>query len=435
MESANINGDGVAIPLQDLAQTNPGTEDDGRLYNHDGSSSITLTDGTTSTEKGFYMWDQDAGGWHPMKTTIQAAERFETNGSTAIVRDTTNALDVARFLEGGKVEIPNGVLQVQGAYRINDTQISRDGLGAKMHLRADKGLTVDSGHGGSDAEIDLALNGTTGINIEPNGNVEIPNGSLRIDGDDLELREATTDDTRGIYFPQTNYADVVFNMLDGTLRAYNTSTGNPIWQADVGGDVRVPNGELTVQGVGVKNHLDSSTNPHGVTANQAGALPDDGSGAMSGDLDVGGNYVDNRSGHFSGYLSTAMSDVTGGVLANFAENTPLNDAPITVDSSSQITINRAGKYRISYSCTFNQTSGGSRQVMAATVQRNGVDLKGRTESSCYIRNDTNGDENSVSGDPILDLSSGDTLGLRVWEKQGGQTTDLLRCHVHIEYLG
>lgn len=109
-----LNDDGLVISRQDLSTKSPGGQDDGRIYNHDGSSSITLVDGATTTNSGYYMWEDSDGAWNPMKATLTSAEGLFTNGKTAVVRDDTNALDVARFFEGGNVEVPNGQLSELG---------------------------------------------------------------------------------------------------------------------------------------------------------------------------------------------------------------------------------------------------------------------------------------------------------------------------------
>lgn len=52
-------------------------------------------------------------------------------------------------------------------------------------------------------------------------------------------------------------------------------------------------GANQVTAVEARAHLDSTANPHGVTAAQAGAVASDGTIAMTGDLDVGGNNITN----------------------------------------------------------------------------------------------------------------------------------------------
>lgn len=61
-----LNTDGLRIPVQDLSGLNAGSEDNGRLFHHNGSSTITLVSGATTTEIGLYKWDNGAGAWEPV---------------------------------------------------------------------------------------------------------------------------------------------------------------------------------------------------------------------------------------------------------------------------------------------------------------------------------------------------------------------------------
>lgn len=143
-----------------------------------------------------------------------------------------------------------------------------------------------------------------------------------------------------------------------------------------------------------------------------------------------------RDGCLSGHLSTTQTGAEAGVTVNTFQNISINDGPYTKDNSSQVTINKAGKYRISYTCQFHRTGSGARNVMANEIQVNGAGQTDKTYSSCYIRTDGNGDENSNSASPILSLASGDSLTLRAWEVRGGETgNDIEHAHIDIEYLG
>lgn len=77
MANTSLNRDGLIIEPQDLSALSPGSENHGRLYNHDGSSSITLTGGESVTDNGFYMWDANAGGWNPLKLTVADADYLD----------------------------------------------------------------------------------------------------------------------------------------------------------------------------------------------------------------------------------------------------------------------------------------------------------------------------------------------------------------------
>lgn len=63
----SLNTNGLIIDAVDLNGAIPSIEDDGRLYLHDGSSSISLSGGGSTTKSGYYMWDNTAEAWNPLK--------------------------------------------------------------------------------------------------------------------------------------------------------------------------------------------------------------------------------------------------------------------------------------------------------------------------------------------------------------------------------
>jgi hypothetical protein len=211
-----LDDNGLQIDAQDLGSVSPTAEDNGRLYNHDGSSSITLTTGSTTTNNGFYMWDDGAGAWHPLKLTLSAAEDLETQGSTAIVRDTTNGLDIARFLEGGHIEFPNGDTTVRGGY------LSLERWGNQLRF-VDTNNSVDNvfiDKNGISTVFRNAASGNKLFTVGDDGSVGVPNGPLSIQGSqattqsDLNSHESTTTahgDAVPLSITHANWADGLSN--------------------------------------------------------------------------------------------------------------------------------------------------------------------------------------------------------------------------------
>jgi hypothetical protein len=66
MNGPSFTDDGFRIPAQDLSAATPGPDDHRRVFHHDASATITLTDGSTTSKRGWYMWDHDATAWFPM---------------------------------------------------------------------------------------------------------------------------------------------------------------------------------------------------------------------------------------------------------------------------------------------------------------------------------------------------------------------------------
>lgn len=90
---SSISKYGILIEQQDLSTTSPGSEDHGRLYNHDGSSSITLTSGSTTSDAGYYMWNNSAGAWDPTfvdNSDVSDADTLDGLDSTQFIRSDLN---------------------------------------------------------------------------------------------------------------------------------------------------------------------------------------------------------------------------------------------------------------------------------------------------------------------------------------------------------
>jgi hypothetical protein len=82
MTNVSLNDEGLLIESVDLSTLSPGQDDHGRLYAHDGSSAISIVGGGTESNAGYYMWDDTAGAWNPMKATVTDADTLDGNDST-----------------------------------------------------------------------------------------------------------------------------------------------------------------------------------------------------------------------------------------------------------------------------------------------------------------------------------------------------------------
>lgn len=67
-EGRPIHSEGVKIEAKDLSTLTFSEDDHDRLYHHDGTGTITLVDGTTTTAKGHYTFDfyATAGSFRPI---------------------------------------------------------------------------------------------------------------------------------------------------------------------------------------------------------------------------------------------------------------------------------------------------------------------------------------------------------------------------------
>lgn len=98
----DIDDNGLLTTEQDLSTLSPGLDDHNRMYNHDGSSSITLTDGSTTSGAGLYLWDKNAAAWDPVSASgsITDTRVNFTDGTT-----TVNAPTDATFSASGAASV------------------------------------------------------------------------------------------------------------------------------------------------------------------------------------------------------------------------------------------------------------------------------------------------------------------------------------------
>ena len=362
----SIDKDGIRLSPQDLSSVYTSDKDHGRLFNHDGSTSITLFDGVSTSSPGIYLWDMDVGGWRGLKSN-------------------------ANTLNG------------QQASDFADVEHSHDDL-YYTETEADALFLPKSGG---------SVSGPLDFSFEANSTF-------------VEFIESIGGESLSIYVNNDGKFALVPVGNDGLKKPdeslwYDPATG--VWE--IGDNTVLHQGNLDTSAY--DSHIADTANPHGVSLDQASPA--------GGDVDLADNYVDGKYGYFGGYLTTAQSNIDGGTLANYAENVSVNRG-LTVDSSSRVTVNRTGDYRLTYGCDFDQTGGDNRAGVAARWQVNGVAKDAETRQICYLRmTGSGGDRNGVSSSDILSLTSGDYLELYVWKVTGATGHRLTHAHVSIEYLG
>jgi len=139
-------------------------------------------------------------------------------------------------------------------------------------------------------------------------------------------------------------------------------------------------------------------------------------------------------GYFDGNLTSTQTNAESGTYVNVADSVNQNDG-WTVDSSSQISPDESGTYKVEFNVNFHRTGSGARNIMYAELELNGTRLDERTRGVCYIRNDGNGDEGDADGSAILDLNAGDDLRVYAAEERGGETgNDIERASINITKL-
>lgn len=263
MSKSSLNSDGLVIPQQDLGAISPSADDDARLYNHDGSSTITLFDGSTSSNKGYYQWDNIAGAWRALKSTVTNADLLDNLDSTDFIQADGSVTMT------GNLEFDSTVYR---AIRNINEIASESGRNLNVITNGDSLYVFDSTGG-------LQL-----FAVQPSGNVDVPNGQLSEQGTRVATLAALLGD----------FTDVVVDTLvnqpaAGTAGRWHLTTDNngiyyddgTAWQliaehpgniaaADLGFDPATQS-ELDTVSSNLSSHESDTTNPHSVTATQAGA--------------------------------------------------------------------------------------------------------------------------------------------------------------------
>lgn len=143
------------------------------------------------------------------------------------VRDSTNSQDILTAKEGGNVEIPNG-----------DLDVGTNGVTRLTHLTAEYNTPAElktGGGGGSRWDIKDVANNQIIASFNEGGNVEIPNGNLSVDtlaGSNMDA------------LMYGSWAD--FRLQGASRFNYIDNSGNSIIGLVDGGNVKIPNGNLTL---------------------------------------------------------------------------------------------------------------------------------------------------------------------------------------------
>lgn len=183
--------DGLMISAQDLSAISPESEDHDRMFHHDGSASISMVGGSSTSQRGYYVWDKDAQGWYAL---FHNADKLDGKESGAFVhRDGSLPMEADLDLDHFDLVNADSVESGVGRLSLNSNHVTLDALsgGSDVRLRDSNNL--------------LLLNASEG------GDVNIPNGALTEQGDRVATRTWTNNNAD---VSNADYADNA-NNLDG----------------------------------------------------------------------------------------------------------------------------------------------------------------------------------------------------------------------------
>lgn len=139
--------------------------------------------------------------------------------------------------------------------------------------------------------------------------------------------------------------------------------------------------------------------------------------------DAGGGTVDvtldtTPKQYFHAHNGSTTQSLTGAFVTSLIANDIRSDT-IYSNSNGEVTINKTGWFKVEYEVTADATGGG-RSSMECKLEQNSTDVPG-SFSWGYHRNDVSG-ETTASATVLINVTSGDTIRVRIREENGGIET-------------
>jgi len=418
MSQTELNDSGLKIAEKDLSAMSPTSNDHGRMFNHDGSSAITLADESQTTKPGFYIWDNDEEAWRASGENAQNVGGYTASELATLAED----------------EAVTGSWNFEVPPTIAMQAIFHDGNPpGKADLNFDPVEQVEMEDHISRANAhNTSLEDARKENNLLEGKVELSSA--------VQLKYDTDKTDSPLHFQREETSQETALTILGTKVGIGGQT-SPSSALDVSGDFNAsgtatvggltsPSSALDVSGdLNVSSALDVSGD-----LNASSALDVSGDLNVSGTATVGGNEVGRDKIYINGYQSNTVSGVNGGALANCWETIEVNSGDFTIIDSNTIEVNEAGVYSVDYSCGFHQTVGYSGTTINATVRINGTDNFSHTGSRCYIENNDTEDRNNLSNHSMHSLNAGDTIEVRVNPGGGDTEHDLTEASCAIQKI-
>ena len=371
MSQTELNDSGLKIAEKDLSAMSPTSNDHGRMFNHDGSSAITLADESQTTKPGFYIWDNDEETWRASGENAQNVGGYTASELATLAEDEA-------VTGSWNFEVPP-TIAMQAIF-----------------------------HDGNPPE-------KADLNFDPVEQVELEDHISQANAHHTSLEDARK---------ENNLLEGKVELSSAVQLKYDTDkTDSPLhFQREETSQ------ETALTILGTKVGIGGQTSP-------SSALDVSGDLNVSGTATVGGNEVGGGKSYINGYQSNTLSDVDGGTLANCWETIEVNSGDFTIVDNNTIEVNEAGVYSVDYTCSFRQTSGNDRAIMAARVLINGTDNFDHTGSRCYIRQvAVGGNRNSVSNHSMHSHNAGDTIEVRVNHGGGATGHDLTEASCAVQKL-
>jgi len=181
--------DGLVISAQDLSAINPDSEDNERMFHHDGSSSISMVGGGTTSQRGYYVWDSDSSAWHPLFHNADKLDGMESG--EFVHRD--GSLAMAGDLDFDHFGITNADFIESGAGRLNlnsnHATLSAESAGGSVQLADNNGLLLLDANEGGVVNVPNTLNeagNRVATRTWTNANADVPNADYADNANQLD---------------------------------------------------------------------------------------------------------------------------------------------------------------------------------------------------------------------------------------------------------
>ncbi|QGA80318.1 hypothetical protein [Candidatus Nanohalobium constans] len=216
----------------------------------------------------------------------------------------TDGTDAIRFDGSQNIEIPNGNLNIRNGGMIsftNDDYIGHEGNDIRMETGRNMRLVID-GEGGGESYHDLEVRNSNGDNlldVSPNGNIQIPNGYLDMNSNDirnLETPDSGTDAaTKDYVDAQTGDAEsgatqTLSQVLSegndaGSQAITSIGSGNIDIDGSGSGNIQLNNEEVRGGSITQSNNLIAGSYSTGESSVDGGDV------WVENDVEVGGDIV------------------------------------------------------------------------------------------------------------------------------------------------
>ena len=392
MSQTELNDSGLKIAEKDLSAMSPTSNDHGRMFNHDGSSAITLADESQTTKPGFYIWDNDEETWRASGENAQNVGGYTASELATLAEDEA-------VTGSWNFEVPP-TIAMQAIFHDGNPPGKTDlNFDPAEQVELEAHISRDNPH----------------LNFDPAKQVELEDHISRDNAHNTSLEDARK---------ENNLLEGKVELSSAVQLKYDTDkTDSPLhFQREETSQ------ETALTILGTKVGIGGQTSP-------SSALDVSGDLNVSGTATVGGNEVGGGGkGYINGYQSNTLSSVDDGALANCWETIEVNSGDFTIVDNNTIEVNEAGVYSVDYACVFHQTGGNDKAVMHVRVRINGTGTFKHTGSRCYIRNSVYGDKNSLSNHSMHSLNAGDTIEVRVNPGGGDTEHDLTEASCAIQKI-